>query len=633
MNDFNYDNEIIEISSEEAENTSQIEELSEEKTPKTKSKKRNLKDKWNDLSKKTKTIIIITSVLLILLIVGLILYFVIWNKDKDTKPIEEPVIVEKDNYRYEDGKLIFLDKNEKEIGSYECKLKDSEKCFVAKLNYSSDKFDRVTSVNESLEELEKNSQIYLNNYVFVNDEAKIVLYNIASKETELELKSIKSYDTEDNLVVIEDENSKYGLIEITEEGYEYLIRCSYDNLGIVNNELVYLIAQDKDEYYVIDSKGKKLSKNINADVMSVNDEYIIAKKNNTYNLYSYQYEELLSDYDYISLHDGVIALVKSNRLYLKDSNLNKLYEEGIRLENSDFVKKYVYDKNNKLIETKKSYEIEVVDNVAKITVGKDTKEINIAEGEVSSKLSYISYFDGKIYFYSDDEKEDVLGTYSCNNKNNLINSDSVLENCNLYTNEFGISGIYNNEFVFIYDNASSDDVKYYLYNIKEKKNKGTYMSIEILNSDELDTNIKQNYTSASYIIAKAATGSNKGNYGVLEINSNKVAGKVEFKYESIEKVKDYFLMINVDKSYSIYDSSFKKISNEFDYIEIFDKYYVGIKSNKLNVYAFNNTLGILESDLPVTSNKFTIDFTNGFNITIDELTYNYDNEGKVNEGE
>ncbi|MBQ8902520.1 MAG: hypothetical protein IJY87_05650 [Bacilli bacterium] len=632
MNDFNFDNEIIEISSDDTETTPKFEEVVEEKAKKIKKPKRSLKEKWNDLSKKNKVTIIILSVLMVLLIIGLALYFV-FRKDEEEKPIEEPVILEKDNYRYEDGKLVFLDKNEKEIGTYDCSDKDTEKCYVAKLNYSNDTFDRIKSVTETGEEIEKNSQIYLDNFVFVYDKGQISLYNISTKESELELKTIKTYGTDKNLVVIEDTDSKYGLIEITEEGYEYLIRCSYDNLGIVNSDLAYLVAQDKDEHYIVDSTGKKLSKNINADISSVNDKYIVAVQNKTYNLYSFEYEELLSDYDYISLHDGVIALIKSNRLYLVNADLNKLHEDGIRLENKDYVKKYVYDENNKLVETKKSYEIELKDNKAIITIGKDIKEINLAEGEVSSKLNYMSYFDGKLYFYSDEEKDDVIGTYTCTNKNNLVNSESTLDNCSLYSNENGISGIYNNEFVFIYDNASKDDAKYYLYNIKEKKTKGTYSSIEIVNNSEMSSNIKQNYTSSSFVIAKSATGDNKGNYGVLEINSEKVAGKVGFKYESITKVKDYYLLVNIDKSYSIYNTSFKKISNEFDYIEIFDKYYVGITDNKLNVYAYDNALGILETDLSVTSNKFTIDFTNGFDITIDNVTYSYDKDGHVKEGE
>jgi len=626
MNDFNYDNEIIEISSEDAKVTPQQMVIEETKVPpKT---KKSLKDKWNGTSKGTKATIIIVCILLVV-VVFVILYFSLFRDDEPEINVDDPIVIEKDNYRYEDGKLVFLNKSDKAIGEYQCSIKDNEECYVAKADYSSDKFDRITNIDESGKELEKNSQIYLDNFVFVYDNGVISLYNIESKEKELELNSIKTYNTEKNLVVIEDEDSKYGLIEITENGYEYLIRCSYDNLGIVNTQINYLIAQDKDAYYIVDSTGKKMSKNINAEVKSVNAEFIVATKNNVYNLYNYEYEELLSDYDYISLHDEVIALVKSNRLYLNDRDLNKLYEDGIRLENSNYVKKYVYDKNNKLIETKKSYEVSVEDNIAKITIGKDTREINILEGLISSKLSYLSYYDGKLYFYSDEEKEDVLGTYTCINKNRIDTIDSVLANCNIYTNETGVSGIYNNEYVFIYDNESNENINYYLYSLKEKKNKGTYSEINILNNDELGSTVQQNYTSASFIIAKSATGSNKGNYGVLEINSDKVEGRVAFKYESITKDNDYYLFINIDKTNSIYDKSFKKISNEFDYIKLFNKYYVGINNNKLNVYGYDKTTGILENDILVTNNNFEIDFTDGFVITINKDVYKYAKNGKL----
>jgi len=633
MNDFNYENEIIEISSDETNNNvsnnEKIEELVSLQPKPKKKKKKGLKDKWNDLSKKTRITIIVISILLVLIALGLVLYFVVLKKDEPIdEPIDEPVVLEKDNYRYENGKLVFLDKSDREIGTYECTNKNTEKCYVAKINYASDIFDRVTSIDENGKEIEKNSQIYFDNYVFIYDNEVISLYNIDDKENELELKNIKTYGTEDNLVVIEDTDSKFGLIEITEEGYEYLIRCSYDNLGIVNSNLLYLIAQDKDKFYIIDSEGKKLSKNINADVMSVNEEYIVAKKNDAYNLYSYEYEELLSDYDYISLHDKVIALVKSNRLYLINNNLSKLNEEGIRLENSDYVKKYVYNENNKLVETKKSFEIEVNDNKALVTINKDTQEINIIEGEVSSNLSYMSYFDGKLYFYSDEEKEDILGTYTCINKNNLENGESDLNNCNIYSNELGISGIYNNEYVFIYDNEdNSTELKYYLYNLKENKSKGTYNSIELLNKDELNTMIKPVYTSSSYIVAKSATGENKGNYGVLEINSEKVSGKVPFKYKTINHHNDYYLLIDLDNKYSIYDSDFKGKNYEFDYIEMFDNYYVGINNNKLNVYEYDSVLGILKNDIKVTNNEFKINFTNGFIITINNNVYKFDKSG------
>lgn len=630
MNDFNYENEIIEVNSDEnlQESSTTLEDLIKKEAESNTSNSKNKKRKSINLTKKQKTILIIVGVILFILIIGLILYFSVLKKE-DKKP-EEPIeIVEKDNYRYENGKLIFLDKNEKAIGQYECVNKDSDKCYVAKINLENDNFDRVKSVNEAGTELEKNSKIYFDKYVFVYDDDKIFLYNMKDKEKQLNLQNIKSYNTTEELVIIENEDSKYGLIEIKEEGYEYLIRCSYDNLGIVNTDKKLLIAQDKDDYYIIDSTGKKLSDNINADIKSANENYIVAVKNNTYNLYSYDYEELLSDYDYISLHNGVISLVKNKRLFLVDENLSKLYEDGIRLENTDYIKKYVYNDKNKLVKTLKSYEVSLTGNEASITIGENTTNINILEGKYSSNLNYMSYFDGKLYFYSDEEKTDLLGTYTCKNKNNLTSNTDTLKNCNIYFNELGYSGIYNNEYVIISDNTNAENKEYYLYNLKEKKVKGTYNDIQVVLEKELNNQIKLIYTSSSFIIAKAANGSNKGNYGVLEVNSEKVQGKVGFNYENITKEKDYYKLLNIDKTYSIYNNNFVKISNEFSSIKLFDNYYVGINNNKLNIYSYTNTLGILENDISIKDNNYEIDFTNGFTITIDGIKHLYDINGKA----
>lgn len=640
MNDFDYDNEIIEVSDEtknmsledlikqEAEKPNEEEPKQENKKTKKKKGKKSLKDKFSELSKKQKITIIVVSIIMLLIIIGFILFLAL--KDNNEEIPEEPtIVIEKDNYRYENGTLVFLDKNEKEIGKYECTNKDVDKCYVTKIDLSSDTFDRIISVDKNNEEIIKTSKIYNNKYVFVTDGDIIYLYNISSKEKELELKSIKEYSTNRDIVVVENDKNLYGLIEIKEDGYEYLIRPSYDNLGIVNREKELLLAQDKDKNYIIDINGKTLSKDIKVDVKSANENYIVGANNGTYNLYDYNSEELLSDYDYIGLHNEVISLVKSKRLYLVNSNLSKLYEDGIRLNSTDYNKIYVYD-NNKLVETKKSYEIEVKDNTVNITIDKDVKSINMLEGEYSSKLSYMSYFDGKLYFYGDEEKIDVVGTYTCNNKNNLKTVEDGLNNCYIYTNDSGISGIYNNEYVIIYD-VGNNEIVYYLYNLKEKKVKGTYSEIKIINENEINSNVKPIYTSSSYIIAKSATGSNKGNYGILEINSNKVQGKIGFKYQNIEMINNYYLLYSVDNTYSIYNKELSKISNEFSYIKMYDNYYVGINNNKLNVYSYTNTLGILDMDLNVTNNEYTIDFTNGFTITINNNKYEFDKDGKKQE--
>ena len=630
MNDFNYDNEIIEIDNSESIKNPEEKVAFEEPKPLETIKKehKSLKEKWINLDPKKRRAIIILSVILLLVIFAVVIYFVFFKKEEVKEPEEETVILEKDNYRYENGNLLFLDKSDRVIGEYECTNKDPEKCLTMKADYSLDTLERVISTYENGDEIVKSSQIYLDKYVFITDGKESNLYDIKSKKKLLNIKNYKVYGTDRNLVVIANEDDKYGLIEINDEGYNYLIRPSYDNLGIVSTKNIFLVALDKDKTYLIDKEGKKISSNISGTIKTASDKYIIVLKNKTYNLYSYDNEELISDYDYIGLNDDLISLVKNNRLYLRDNDLNKLNEDGIRLSNSDYVRKYIYDNDNKLKETKKSYDIAVQDNIAMVTVDSDIKNINILEGKVSKNYDYLSYYDGKLYFYNDEEKDDVLGTYTCKNKNEITNADSKLEKCMILTTIDGYTGIYNNNIVLLYDNNNSDTI-YTIYSLKDKAVKGTYSYLEIVNSDEINSNIKHIGTSTSYLIAQTNTGNNKGNYGVLEINTEKIKGKIAFDYQSIKKENDYYLFKNLQGLISIYNKSFSKISNDFAYIELLDKYYVGIINNKLNVYSYLNKNNFLEKDIDVTDNKYEISVDNGFVIKSGDQTYNFDSNGKL----
>ena len=630
MNDFNYDNEIIEIDNSESIKNPEEKVAFEEPKPLETIKKehKSLKEKWINLDPKKRRAIIILSVILLLVIFAVVIYFVFFKKEEVKEPEEETVILEKDNYRYENGNLLFLDKSDRVIGEYECTNKDPEKCLTMKADYSLDTLERVISTYENGDEIVKSSQIYLDKYVFITDGKESNLYDIKSKKKLLNIKNYKVYGTDRNLVVIANEDEKYGLIEINDEGYNYLIRPSYDNLGIVSTKNIFLVALDKDKTYLIDKEGKKISSNISGTIKTASDKYIVVLKNKTYNLYSYDNEELISDYDYIGLNDDLISLVKNNRLYLRDNDLNKLNEDGIRLSNSDYVRKYIYDNDNKLKETKKSYDIAVQDNIAMVTVDSDIKNINILEGKVSKNYDYLSYYDGKLYFYNDEEKDDVLGTYTCKNKNEITNADSKLEKCMILTTIDGYTGIYNNNIVLLYDNNNSDTI-YTIYSLKDKAVKGTYSYLEIVNSDEINSNIKHIGTSTSYLIAQTNTGNNKGNYGVLEINTEKIKGKIAFDYQSIKKENDYYLFKNLQGLISIYNKSFSKISNDFAYIELLDKYYVGIINNKLNVYSYLNKNNFLEKDIDVTNNKYEISVDNGFVIKSGDQTYNFDSNGKL----
>ncbi len=112
----NNPNEILEIEENEEITKTQydLKDIEDSKEKKKKVKKPN---KWTLLPKKTKIIIIVSIVLVLLVGIGLIIYFfVLKEKDPNDKRPENPVvIVEKDNYRYEDGFLVIIDEDKKEL--------------------------------------------------------------------------------------------------------------------------------------------------------------------------------------------------------------------------------------------------------------------------------------------------------------------------------------------------------------------------------------------------------------------------------------------------------------------------------------------------------------------------------------
>ena len=210
-NEYDFDDEIIELSSDNddektveinklenvidglekrvfLDNQEQEEEVKEEKenilaqNRETKYHKKTLKEKWEELDKSKKIMIILIPIILIILI-GIIVYFVFFKKPKEEdKPVKEPVVIEKDNYKYVDGKLVFLNRNEQEIGEYECSNKSDTLCLVKKVDNASDSFDRVKDVDATGNEIIKNTPIYFDKYVFITDGENTFLYDFKNKE-------------------------------------------------------------------------------------------------------------------------------------------------------------------------------------------------------------------------------------------------------------------------------------------------------------------------------------------------------------------------------------------------------------------------------------------------------------------
>ena len=288
------------------------------------SKKKSLKDKWNNLDKKKKIIIILIPLLFIIAVVIILILFL--NKDESAeKPKEEPsVVIEKDNYRYENGYLVLLDQNDQEIGKYECKNKDEDKCRIA-YQSNEDDFDGEKYIYDDGTELSLITPIINNSYAFIFDnkdasKGMVHFYDLTKNEIIENYNSVKYYKANDKeYLIIENDESKYGLFEVTDTELKQLIDFKYDYLGIKKEEFQefnYLVASKDGKYLLIDSAGKEVSKKISSPIKSFNKKYIVVENGGLYNIVDYRNNKLYeNEYNYIILQENyVVAVINTNEV-------------------------------------------------------------------------------------------------------------------------------------------------------------------------------------------------------------------------------------------------------------------------------------------------------------------------------
>ena len=665
------DGEDVETLEDEIINNMTYEEPEvEEEQPKKKNKNifKVIKNKWNDLTKKQKIIAIaIIAVVLIALIITLI--FVL---KKDEEVIEEPVVLEADNYRYENGKLYFLDKDGEDIGSYECTNKKETLCYVA---YSSneDNFDIEKNIYKDETDVQKRMSIINENYVFIYDnknknEDNIILYSIKENADYEAFKLVKEYNLEDDYIIAKNESGYYGVLLFNKEGYEEVIEFKYDYLGVITEnkkENKYLVGVKDNKWYLIDFKGVEKTKAYDNEIKNYSDSLLSIENASEYYLYDFK-GNLKTDesYDYINFYDEYVILIKEEKLYIVDKDLNKLYEEVIKVNmtsEDNYNSINIFDKKtNKLVETKSSYKLEINNNTINLFIKNGTeeveKQINTFDSLVSKNYPYINYFGGILYFYSDEAKTELIGSYECTNPNDITSENSSLSNCYIATNsefsdndmsyaknQIGTLPIFNNRFVFIKDTpslTSKETMNINLYDLKSNKKLGSYRAIDagIYNGKN---GVSFAETTGALIVAK----NTKDYYGILKINLSEIVSlenvKFSSKYKNIEEINgnyiiqkatDTYYMINNQgealtsefsgkimgyknnyvkvkngDNYSVFSYKGEEVSkNKFKYIELYDTFYVGVDANnKANIYTYVD-------DTAVFTENISLEITNNY---------------------
>lgn len=647
-----------------------MEERVQEKELAKKKDKNNFKKKWGKYSNKKKALIIIVCVLLLLGLAVGIYHFMKPDDEVEKEKEEQTPIIEKDNYKYENGTLILLDKEDNEIGKYECKNKDENKCRVAYQN-NEDNFDEEKYIYENGEKLKFVLPIINNTYAFIYDDSKesngmIFFYDITKKEVVENYNSIKYYNINDaEYLVIENDESKYGLFQLKEDKLEKLIDYKYDYIGIKENEMIdlsYIVVKKDGKYLVADKNGKEISKKISNNIKSFNKKYIVTEDNGDYTISDYRNNKIVKNtYNYIILQENYFVGVKENtKVVVMDYNEKILQNNEIIIPNEYYNKTYIYDTNNNLIDTKEAFW--VLPNNESVTIeyykndnDVESKVIYIYEGLVSQNYDYISYYEGVLYIYDDENKNTLLGTYSCSNKNNINNLDSIYENCyiamesNFSANEMANSNknlgylpVINKRFIFINDTIDKNSQNIILYDLKDKKALGTYLSI--------DAGLYDGKTSLSFlnnsnlkVIGKSAR---KNKFGVISITNNEVTSVLSMDYDSLERIGEYFEVENAGgtyqlynyngeaitepvgnkiinyvngyikttegDNYSIYSFDLKQSKKDLNYLELKSKFFVTIdEAKKISIYNYSDFSTPIVDSYPLETEeyKYTYQYT------------------------
>lgn len=653
-----------EILHEEKEKKKQVKELEDEidkeikdtdkVVNKSKDKKDNvfvlLMNKWNSLNKKQKILIgVLGGVLLLLVIVLIILLiFKLTNKPVETPKVEPPkeevVPAVVDNFYYKEGSLYFLNAEEVEIGSYKCNTQDDSLCYVG-LNSNRDDFD-VTKLVDSEGNLKKQRlPIYHDNYVFIYDnksekDTEIILYSIKEQKELGRYLSVKAF--ENGNVIVQDAEKKYGLINLdATKGVVQVLKNNYNYLGMIEGE-ANLVAKTKDGYFIIDTKGKELSDAIDSSfkIKSYNANLIVTLTNKEYSVYDYENKLIASGYDYITTYDKYAILVDSNRLYVKDVLKNKYTESGIKLNSSEYVKTYVYDKDDVLVDTKRSFDIEVKDGELLFTLWKDGSKdpiyerLSLAEANVNKNYDYVNYFDGKLYFYKDEDKEELLGFYSCTYDNTVDMKSTKYSSCFVaYDSLFGdndmlpdgyltrnsVIPIINDKYVFISDGNNKVSLIDITSTTSNREPVATYMKVES-NTANNDGKITKHSGNLDVIVQISS-----GSYGVITVGKENVTLKHQFDYTKLEFLGNYFLgydksgnwrvlfdgvetmgftnkirgynstkrffkIIENNKYYVYGESATKAVDEGYAYVELYSDFYAALDSDRnLYIYGYNGT--------------------------------------------
>ncbi|MEG1506187.1 MAG: hypothetical protein RR478_01675 [Bacilli bacterium] len=325
----------------------------------------------NGVKSLNKLIIISIIGVLIILISWVLLYVFVFNEDNVKK---ENAIVKNENYTYDNGTLKFM-LTGKELGTYECKNKNVDLCYMA--NYSNeDNFDQTKYIYEDGTEVLRPSEIMYNRFVFIVDSPSkgkdndIIGYDFLQKKEIGTYKLVKRVPLDANdfnwpstFVVLKDKNNKYGVLNFEGNIIKEEVPFKYDNVGAIAPYGIVATKDNQSEVYV---GGGQITRKFDGEVKSLSTRAarLSVYKDGKYYLYDFRGNLIDgNDIDYLNFYDEFTYLVRNNRFYIYDKDMKSLIDGGLSFEGTNYNNVIKYDANLKELEKKEYINVWMDDRV------------------------------------------------------------------------------------------------------------------------------------------------------------------------------------------------------------------------------------------------------------------------------
>ena len=394
-----------------------------------------------------------------------------------------------------------------------------------------------------------------------------------------------------------------------------------------------LVVSANNNYSLVDFDGKELSKNVPGSIKTFDGSSISVKVGSNCYIYGYDGKLKVEDgYDYIRFVDNYAIAADGKKLYVYDKDGSPMNMDGVRINSNSYNTKLIFNDNLRQVGKEEAFNASVTGKTMRIEYGDEAARINLNEGAFNKSLEYVSYFEGKLYFYSDSEKTELIGSYACNYANGVSEGDETLGNCFIAKEskifksgekiDNGYVPIYNKRYVFIADTkAPNANDNIILWDLKDKKKIATYKSVD---AGFHDITNKINYidTAGTLVVSKSTE---DDAYGVINIAQASVKGIIPFRIKdsdgsvsakniSFKLVDDHYVIKRSDDTYHIYDNKGNELAKNVN-----TKYEIVKYKNGYLMVKNNDKYLIYDKDGKIISDEYkNIIMENRFYITIDK---------------